>query len=116
MKWLLLIVMFFSLGVNAKEDFSILEELEGKWVGKWDDKYGLKFEITRKGEEFDVTYFIEEDLGKPYKELHFKGEPINRNSMKAGKILFVVSLETKNQVTAVGMFDPGTRISKIKRQ
>jgi hypothetical protein len=116
MKWLLLIAMFFSLSVSAKEDFSILEELEGKWVGKWDDKYGLKFEISRDGDVFDIKYFIEEDLGKPYKELHFQGEPINRNSIMAGKLLFVVSLEAKNHVTVVGMFDPGTRISKLKKQ
>lgn len=116
MKWVLLLALVFSLNVSSEENYPILDQLEGNWTGKWDEKYSVKFEISRNGQVFDIKYFIEENIGEPYKELKVQGKPLNGNSVMAGTLLFVVSMVAENKVTVIGIFDPGTRISNLTKQ
>jgi len=115
MKWFMVFLLFSCCSANAEEDYSLLKELAGKWEGRWDGKFGVKFKIEQADKEFNIKYYVEETIGEPYVELEVKGSPLNKNSVMAGTLYFIVSLESEGDVTVVGIFDTGTRTAKLKR-
>jgi hypothetical protein len=100
--------------VHAAEDFNFTERLVGKWEGKWDDTFGVKFNITKAELEFAIDYSVEEVIGEPYNEQSFKGKKVNSNTVIAGALVFVVNKENR-EVYVVGIFEAATRIATLEK-
>ena len=82
------------------------EDFLGKWVGKWDEKFQVRFTITQdpKTKQLSVLYEFEQRLGKPLREERLTAK-LEGNTLRIGRgIDLTISPSYPDKGNAVGRF------------
>jgi hypothetical protein len=87
------------------------EQLTGRWEGKWDEQFGVRFTITPSDSGYTVLYEWQEYQGGAYQSYTAPFHVSSKNSIRGGP--FVITLEGTG-ARAVGNFMQ-TRRAKLKR-
>ena len=87
------------------------EQIIGRWEGKWDEQFGVRFTITPTDSGYTVVYEWQERQGGEYQSLTVPFYASSKNSIRGGPI--VITLDGDG-ARAVGNFMQ-TRTAKLKR-
>ena len=82
------------------------EDFLGKWSGKWDDKYQVRFAITQdpKTNQLKVQYEWEENIGKPLRRARINAK-LEGNTLRVGRSMDVtISANDPDKGQAIGRF------------
>jgi len=83
-----------------------LEDFLGKWSGKWDDTYQVRFTITQdpKTNELKVLYEYEQNVGKPLRRSRVTAK-LEGNTLRVGRSMDVtISANDPDKGQAIGRF------------
>lgn len=89
------------------------EQLIGKWEGKWDDEFGVRFTITPTDSGYSVVYEWQEYPGGKYQSSTMPFHPSSKNAIRGGAIV-ITAQDGEYGARAVGNFVQ-TRSAKLKK-
>ena len=87
------------------------EQLTGRWEGKWDEVWGVRFTITPSDSGYTALYEWQEQEGGAYQRMTMPFHPSAKNAIRGGAIVITVD---GNGARAVGNFMQ-VRRAKLKR-
>jgi hypothetical protein len=95
------------------------EDFLGKWSGKWDNTYQVRFTITQdpKTKELKALYEWEENPGKPLRRQRVTAVKIEGNALEVGKAMQItISSKDPDKGKAVGNFGTKRRTADLVRE
>lgn len=90
------------------------EQLIGKWEGRWDGQFGVRFTVTPSDSGYTVLYEWQEYQGGEYQSFTTGFHPTSKSAIRGGPFEIFAEVDGEYGARAVGVFGQ-IRTTKLKR-